>query len=131
MKIIADTNTFIAVALGEPERDSIVEATLKAKLVSPEILPYEIGNAISKMVRKDLIPPSRANEIFKTTQYIPVELRAISISEAIKISLKFKIYSYDAYFLECAIENNAPILSLDRQMLRIAKELKINVVELS
>ena len=131
MKIIVDTNIFLAVALGEPEREAIISSSANSKLVSPEILPYEIGNAISKMVRRNLITPSKANQVFSATQKIPVELRPVNIKESLKISSKFKIYSYDAYFLECAIENNAPVLSLDRQMLRVAAELNIKIVELS
>jgi spore coat polysaccharide biosynthesis protein SpsF (cytidylyltransferase family) len=38
MKIIADTNTFIAVALNEPEKDLIIRLTGSCDLVSPEVL---------------------------------------------------------------------------------------------
>jgi hypothetical protein len=44
MKIIADTNTFLAVTLYEPERDSIIRLTVGHDLVAPNILPFEIGN---------------------------------------------------------------------------------------
>lgn len=130
MKVIADTNIFLSVALDEPEKAQIISATVKSSLLSPEILPYEIGNAISKLVRRGLASPEKAQEIFRTIQKIPIRLLPINISEALKISSKFKIYSYDAYFLECAIENNCPIISLDKQMVRIAKKLNIKIVEL-
>ena len=131
MRITADTNTFLAVAFGEQEKEPIIKATAKAKLISPEILPYEIGNAISKMVRRDLISATNALKSFSITQQIPVELNSINIENALNISSKFKIYSYDAYFLQCAIENNTPILSLDRQLIRIANSLNIKVIQLS
>ncbi|MBW2167220.1 MAG: VapC toxin family PIN domain ribonuclease, partial [Deltaproteobacteria bacterium] len=41
MKIVADTNTFLAVALNEPEKDLIIRLTGSCDLVSPEVLPFE------------------------------------------------------------------------------------------
>ena len=43
MKIVADTSAFLAVVLAEPERDWIVQATAEHELLSPEVLPYEVG----------------------------------------------------------------------------------------
>jgi len=131
MKAVADTNTFLSVALYEPEREAIIRSTADSNLISPEILPYEIGNAISKMVKRDLASPNKALEIFEFTQRIPVQLKSINISQALKISSRFQIYAYDAYFLQCAIENNAPIISLDQQMLKVARELNIKILEIS
>jgi hypothetical protein len=45
MKLIVDANIFLAVVLNEPEKDRIIEKTLGIELISPVILPYEIGNA--------------------------------------------------------------------------------------
>ena len=40
-----------------------------------------------------------------------------------------EIYAYDAYYLQCARENELPLLSLDGNMLKIAKAMKITVME--
>ncbi len=55
MKIIADTNTFLAVVLYEPERDSIIKLTVGHELIAPEVLPFEIGNALSAMLKRKKI----------------------------------------------------------------------------
>ena len=52
MNIISDTNIFLAVALNEPEKDTIIELTSNVTAVAPEILPYEIGNALSAMIKR-------------------------------------------------------------------------------
>jgi hypothetical protein len=52
MKIIADSNTFLAVALEEPEKKRIIELTVGHDLVAPEVLPFEIGNALTAMMKK-------------------------------------------------------------------------------
>ena len=53
MKIVADTNTFIAVALNEPEKDMIIRLTEEHDVIAPEVLPFEIGNALIAMMKRN------------------------------------------------------------------------------
>jgi predicted nucleic acid-binding protein len=46
-----------------------------------------------------------------------------------KLAIRFNIYAYDAYYLQCCIENRLALLSLDGRMCDIAKSLGIKVVE--
>ena len=55
MKIAVDTNTLLAVAMNEPEKDWLIDVTRGYDLVAPAVLPYEIGNALSSLVRRDVI----------------------------------------------------------------------------
>ena len=52
MEIVADASTFLAVALNEIDREWVIEKTSGCSIVSPEVLPYEIGNALIAMRRK-------------------------------------------------------------------------------
>ena len=52
MDIIADTNIFLAIALNEPEKEQIIQLTSGVNIIAPEILPYEIGNAFSAMIKR-------------------------------------------------------------------------------
>ena len=45
MNVVADTNTFIAVALNEPEKELIIRLTEGYDLAAPDVLPFEVGNA--------------------------------------------------------------------------------------
>lgn len=56
MKVVADTNTFLAVALNEPERPRIIDMTQGCDLLAPEVLPFEIGNALTAMVKRGALP---------------------------------------------------------------------------
>ncbi|MBM2835082.1 MAG: hypothetical protein HW406_2243 [Candidatus Brocadiaceae bacterium] len=47
---MADASAFPAVVLNESDRDWVINKTLGRKIVSPEILPYEIGNALIKEI---------------------------------------------------------------------------------
>lgn len=130
MLIVADTNTFLAVALCEPERDALVRAVAGHELAAPEVLPYEIGNALTAMVRKHTLDSAHVFAAWREIQKIPVSLRRVDMDSALKIAVEHRIYAYDAYFLECAIRTRAPLLTLDRALIRVASALSVPIVEL-
>ena len=86
MKIIADTNIFLSVALDEKSKSKIVSLTQGCDIYAPETLPYEIGNAISAMVKRKQIGSSDAVSIFSITQKIPVKLIKVDIPKALSIA---------------------------------------------
>ena len=129
MKVIADTNTFIAVALNEPEKDMIIRLTEGYDLVAPEVLPFEIGNALTTMMKKNALKTDEVVFTWDMVQHIPVELRRIDIRAALNIATECNIYAYDAYFLECALNLRSPLLTLDRRMKEIAQKIGIQVME--
>jgi predicted nucleic acid-binding protein len=43
--------------------------------------------------------------------------------------MQHNTYAYDAYFLECALNQRSPLLTLDRQMREIAKNIGIQIME--
>ncbi|MGN8197060.1 type II toxin-antitoxin system VapC family toxin [Salinisphaera sp. RV14] len=129
MMIVADTNIFLAVALDEPEKKAIVDATTAADIVAPEILPYEMGNALSAMVKRRQIDAPEADEVYRVTQRIPVRLLAVDIPEALRLAVQFDIYAYDAYFLVAARSAACPLITLDKRMKQVAVDLGITVLE--
>ena len=129
MGVVADTTTFLAVALDEPERPRIVELAAGHDLVAPQVLPFEIGNALTAMAKKGVLQTDEVAAAWDAVQAIAVDLSAIDIRSALGIAVRFGIYAYDAYFLECALSLRAPILTLDKRMKRVAQELSIRVLE--
>jgi len=129
MRIVADTNTFIAVALNEPEKDMIIRLTEGHDIVAPEVLLFEIGNALTAMMKRNALEANEIVSAWDMIQHIPVELRRIEIRTALNIAIQYNIYAYDAYFLECALSLRSPLLTLDRQMKRIAQRIGIQVME--
>jgi predicted nucleic acid-binding protein len=129
MKIIADTNIFIAVALNEPEKGRIIRLTESHDLIAPDILPFEIGNALTAMMKKTALKKDEVLAVWELVQQIPVDLRHTNIQSALKIAIKFNLYAYDAYFLECAFNLRSPLLTLDLGMQRVAREIGITILE--
>lgn len=129
MRVVADTNIFLASVLEEPEKERIVALTSGHELVAPEILFYEIGNALSALAKKAVLDADEVNIAWETVQQIPVQLTIVDIGSALRIATAYAIYAYDAYFLECAMRMRAPILTLDKKMKLVAGEIGIQIVE--
>lgn len=129
MKVVADTNIFLAVALNEPDKERIIDLTADYDAVSPEILPFEIGNALTAMVKQGRISGDKVIPIYKTTQKIPVQLIKVDIEGALKIATRFNIYAYDAYFLRSALSMSCPLITLDTKMKDVAALLRIEILE--
>lgn len=129
MEIVVDTNIFLAVALNEPEKDCIIELTVDASAIAPEILPYEIGNALSAMVKRRKLSEAAALGAEKSASRIPVRLVEVDVQASLQIALQNRIYAYDAYFMQCARVFSHPLLTLDRRMKRVADQLGVKVLE--
>jgi len=129
MNIISDTNVFLAVVLNEPEKDRIIQITSGVDVSAPEILPYEIGNALSAMLKRGQIGDKEALAAQKATNKIPVRLLAVDIQAALKLAIEYNIYACDVYFLQCAMALSSPLVTLDNRMKKVAVELNIKVLE--
>ncbi len=129
MDIVVDTSALIAVIVNEPERNKIIEVTKGNTLIGPGSIPWEIGNAFSAMFKRnrlDLKEAIRGLEIFKS---IPIRYIDPDFANAVSISKQSDMYAYDAYFLDCALRQKAPILTLDSRLKETAQSLKISILE--
>lgn len=129
MEIVADASAFLAVALNETDRRWVIEKTAGSSLVAPEILPYEIANALVAGGKRGRLNNREILQAFDVTQKIAVRLVLVKIREALKVAAKFKIYAYDAYYLQSCLEKRLPLISLDIRMCDIAGILGIKVVK--
>jgi len=129
MNVVADTNIFLASALDEPEKQQIIELTVGSHIVAPAILPYEIGNALTALVKRHRLSAEEAKAAFQSTRNIPVKLIHPDIPQSLEIAFQFNLYAYDAYFLQCAQSFKCPFITLDRRAKEVAKALNIVVLE--
>lgn len=84
---------------------------------------------MTAMVKRNSLLADEAILAWDAIQSIPVDLRRINISAALKIAMEHNTYAYDAYFLECAINQRSPLLTLDRRMREIARKIGIQIME--
>ena len=129
MDIVIDTSAFIAVIVGEPERDRIIGFTTGNTLIGPGSIPWEIGNAFSAMFKQDRLTLDEAQKGLAIFDSIPLRYVEPDFVNALKLSKNTNMYAYDAYFLDCAIRHKAPLLTLDRKLKTAAQSLNVETME--
>lgn len=129
MDIVIDTSAILAVLVGEPERDRIVEMTAGNALMAPASLRWEIGNAFSAMLKQRRLNLREAQRGLKVFEAIPIRYLNVDLVDALALADRTRSYAYDAYMLDCASRHAAPLLTLDHGLMRTARELKIEVLE--
>ena len=129
MDIVIDTSALIAVIVDEPERDKIIELTTGNTLIGPGSIPWEIGNAFSAMFKRDRLGLEEAKRGLGIFKSVPLRYIEPDFVNAVSISKQAKMYAYDAYFLDCALRQKAPLLTLDSRLKETAQNFKISTLE--
>jgi len=106
-----------------------IELTKGTNLFAPAFLHWEIGNAFSAMFRREKLDIKQARIALKYYREIPIRFTDLDLENVLNIANKYKIYAYDAYFIETAKELNGPLFSLDKNLLQIAKKEGLKVIE--
>ena len=129
MEIVIDTSALLAVVAMEPERAELIRLTKGATLVAPSSVHWEIGNALSAMFKRRTNELDDALRALNGYAAVPIRLLDPSLREAVQLCQELNIYAYDAYVIACAINQRAPILSLDNVLKERARSIKLDVLE--
>lgn len=129
MQITIDTSALIAVILNEPEKSLILNITKGVRLLSPESVHWEIGNAFSAMIKRERIPLQLAQQGLMEYQNIPIKFINVDIFSTMELVKQFRMYAYDAYLIKCSMQTDTPLLTLDKGLINIAKSIGIQVLE--
>ena len=131
MEIVVDTSAIIAVIANEPEKAAIIRQTRGAALVAPHSIHWEIGNAFSAMLKRSRITLTQAQQAIEIYRSIPIRFVDIDLELALEIANEFKIYAYDAYILQCALQYKQPLIALDEDLVGYARKKGVRVVEVN
>ena len=129
MYLTIDTSALIAVIGNEESKERIVEITANYSLYAPASVHWEIGNAFSAMFKRHKTNIELAKLALKAYQEIPVKFIDVPLRQALELSCSQKIYAYDAYLIQCAQQTSSPLLTLDKRLKSVAKNIGIQVLE--
>ncbi len=129
MNLVVDTSVLMAVLTSEPERPKLVSLTVGVDLIAPISVHWEIGNALSALLKRKRITLQQAFSALSAYEKIPLRHVEVSMMEAVRIASELNIYAYDAYLIECAFSQRISLLSLDKGLLTAARKWGVSVVE--
>jgi predicted nucleic acid-binding protein len=129
MEVLLDASAIMAVIADEPESEIVINCTKGAIIVSPNIVPFEIANGLTKMMKKKIITTQeKMIALIRNFKKIPIKMIEIDLEKSLKIAWEYKIYAYDAFYLESAKRLNLPLLTFDGGMKRVGKEIGLTVL---
>jgi len=129
VEIVIDTSAILAVVAEQPEKAGLVRLTRGAILVAPASVHWEVGNALSAMFKRRAVGIKEAFQLLDAYTEIPIRMAEVGLKQAVELSGRLNVYAYDAYVLACAINQRAPLLTLDSGLRERARELKLDVLE--
>ena len=129
MEIVLDASAIMAVIANEPERDFVIKNTRNSIIVAPGIISFEISNGLTRMMRKNIIDSKeKMINLMRNFQKMPIKVEEIDIEKTLEIAWEYKIYAYDACYLETAKRLNLVLLTFDGNMIKIGKDLGLNTI---
>lgn len=131
MRIVVDASVLIAVIADEAEKERLVDATAGAELLAPSSVHWEIGNALSALLKRKRVTIEEALQAIEIYQQIPISFVEVELAESLKLANELGLYAYDAYLLRCAAKYRSPLLTLDAGLIQAAKKKKIAVLEVT
>jgi predicted nucleic acid-binding protein len=129
MNLVIDTSVILAVLASEPERPSIVKLTQDANLIAPASVHWEVGNALSAMLKRKRLTLPEAQSAATSYAKIPIRFIEVSLKESLAIASKHNLYAYDAYVIACAQSERCNLISLDAALLNAATASGVGIVE--
>lgn len=127
--IVVDTSVILAVLLNEQSKSALVQATMNAELAAPYSLHWEIGNALSAMLKRQRITLSEALQVQHEYQKIPIRFFDVGLQETLQIVKQHQIYAYDAYFIACAKQLSCSLITLDNGLQVAARNAQVSLIE--
>jgi predicted nucleic acid-binding protein len=129
MNIIIDVSVIMAIIIDEPEKEFAIKLTKDISLLAPQMISFEIGNALTRVYKRHILDEKEIIEAYKEYKKIPLKIVEVDMENALNIAYKYTIYAYDAYYLETAKRLKIPLLTFDVNMRRIALEMDLKLLE--
>ncbi|MGQ9529055.1 MAG: type II toxin-antitoxin system VapC family toxin, partial [Chloroflexus sp.] len=86
MRIVVDASVLIAVIVGEAEKERLVEATGGAELLAPSSVHWEIGNALSALLKQKRVTIEETLQAIKVYHQIPISFVEVELAESMKLA---------------------------------------------
>ena len=83
------------------------------------------------MFKRRRIALPEAKEAFAEYERMPIRLVDVGMIQALELAERLNIYAYDAYMLACALDLDAPLLTLDKGLANAANLIGVQAVEVN
>ena len=113
--------------------DSILDRLLDSTAFVPAIWPLEVTNVLLVAERKKRLNKKDSQRFIALISALPIVVESTSpfqiFHNTLPLARNHRLSSYDASYLELALQKKLPIATLDKALIRAATSLKLPIVE--
>jgi predicted nucleic acid-binding protein len=132
---VLDTSIVIA-ALSPDEQDQTALAKLAPFFLGggwvPGLWPIEIANVLLTKHRRGILSVGSCEDVWRTIALMPIEVHHFEAgkiaSDVRPLALRHGLTSYDACYLQLAIDRATPIATVDRKLIVAARAEGLTVL---
>ena len=119
----------------DPEAQAFPHAVLESletnEALAPSVWPLEVGNALLVAERRNKVTRTMTSEIIQRLQELPIIVEQESphrmFSEIRTLAQRCQLTSYDASYLDLAMQHGIPLATLDAALIRAASECGVEL----
>ncbi len=113
--------------------DAAQELLIENTAYVPSIWPLEVANVLLVAERKDRISRADSGRFIALLTQLPIVVERTNsetvFHDIMSLARSYMLSSYDASYLELAIRKGLPFVSLDKDLIRAAKDLKVQIIK--
>ena len=88
----------------------------RIELKAPDLLPYELTNAVWQAERRGRISSVQADEILQAMEGLQIDIHALDWAEMIPLARRYERSAYDAAYLVLAEKLGEPLITGDERL---------------
>ncbi|MEM9273123.1 MAG: type II toxin-antitoxin system VapC family toxin [Cyanobacteria bacterium P01_F01_bin.143] len=102
----------------------------QTEIFIPDLFYIEVANIFWKYVRAELYPASQAQTDLEILKKFPFKVISTSelMSDAVNLAINFRISAYDAAYVALSRRVKAPLLTLDKKLIRALDGSQFNLI---
>ena len=88
----------------------------RIELKAPDLLPYELTNAVWQAERRGRISSVQADEILQAMEGLQIDIQALDWAEMLPLARRYERSAYDAAYLVLAEKLGEPLITGDERL---------------
>lgn len=118
---VVDASALGALVFDEPNAERMAQELSDAALIAPSLLWYELASLCLKKIRNN---PGQSVQLLTALGFagrLSIELATVNHIETVTLAQRTDLTLYDASYLWLAQKTGARLVTLDKQLLKVAK----------
>ena len=108
--------------------ETVLDSLAKGEAFVPGIWPLEVANVLSRAERRKIIKRADSVRFIDLLNNLPIEVVQDSqrvFGEILDLSREHGLSSYDASYLDLAMRNGLPLVTLDEKLRKVAQRVGV------